>query len=246
VLSAALAGEPEVVVNAKASELLAEPVAVAATISSALERGGPGLTGQWRITEAFRRSGLSDEILDSLVSPDPATRRAAARLSGSLRLSGAVPWLGDLLHDPDPAVRDAAVRALGRLGGRRAVDVLMASIDSIPMHRLAIALADGASDMDIEALMRQPPSVKAAVVTVLACGLRKDGLRTPSLLGIAHDRRWPKQIRLAACVALGMIGDLAIADALGKLAAGDPDLDVKTASTRARLRLQRAPTGRKG
>jgi HEAT repeat protein len=243
VLNAALAREPEVVLNARASELLAEPGPIAAVISSAIERGGSGLTGQLLVTEPFRRSGLSQELLDALVSPDPGTRAAAARLCGALRLTEAVPWIGDLLQDPNPAVRDAAVRSLGRLGGRRAVDALMASIDTIAMHRLAISLAHGASDMDIEALMRQPASVKAAVVTVLACGLRKDGLRTPSLLGIAHDRRWPKEIRLAACTALGMIGDPAIAEALGRLADGDPDPAIKASAIRARRRLQPAGAG---
>src|SRR5947208_2628947 len=113
--------------------------------------------------------------------------------------------------------------ALARLGGRRAVDALMAGADRIPLHRLAIALSRAASDVDIESLMRSPASERAAVATVLACGLRCDVLRVSPLLGIAHDRRWPKQVRVAACKALATIADRSAADGLKRLADGDPD-----------------------
>jgi HEAT repeat protein len=226
-----------VVLNAKASELLAESLPVAAVITSALDKSGGGLTGQWRVTEAFRRSGLSDELFNSLESPDPVTRASAARICGALRLTEAVIWIGDLIRDPDSRVRDAALRSLGRLGGGRAVDALMASIDKVPMHRMAISLSRAATDMDIETLMRKPASEKAAVVTVVACGLRRDRLRVPSLVGIAHDRRWPKQIRLAACTALGMIGDPNSSEAMRRLAAGDPDPAMQAAANRTLRRL---------
>ena len=240
VLNAALTGEPHVVLNVTSAEMLAEPEPVGAAIGAALDRAGPGLTGQWRITEPFRNSGLSDELLNSLVSPNPVTRAAAARLCGALRLTEAVLWIEDLLQDKNPMVREAAIRGLGRLGGRRAVESLMASVDRITVHRLAIALASAASDLDIEALMRQPASEKAAVVTVLACGLRHDALRVPPLLGIAHDRRWPKTVRIAACKSLGMIGELSAVDGLGILAERETDADVKKAATLAHRRLQRS------
>jgi hypothetical protein len=238
VLNAALTGQPHVSVNVTAAELLAEPYQVGAVVVAALEQAGPGLTGQWRITEPFRRSGLTDQLLNSLVSPNPLTRAAAARLCGSLRLTEAVVWIEDLVQDKNPKVRESAIRALGLLGGRRAVEALMESADRIPTHRLAIALSMAASDLDIEALMRQPASEKAAVVTVLACGLRRDTLRVQPLLGIAHDRRWPKQVRLAACKALGMIGDPAASDGLRTLIQREPDAGVKNAATLALKRLQ--------
>jgi hypothetical protein len=237
VLNAALAGERQVVLNTSAAELLAEPYRVGAVIVTALQEAGPGLTGQWRITEPFRRSGLSDELLNSLVNPNPLTRAAAARLCGSLRLTGSVIWIEDLVRDKNPKVREAAIRALGLVGGRRAVEALMAAADVIPTHRLAIALAMAASDLDIEALMRQPASEKAAVVTVLACGLRRDILRVPPLLGIAHDRRWPKPVRIAACKSLGMIADPASGDGLRTLVQREPDADVKKAAMHAQRRL---------
>jgi HEAT repeat protein len=206
-------------------------------VVAALEQAGPGLSGQWRITEPFRRSGLSDQLLNSLVSPNPLTRAAAARLCGSLRLTESVVWIEDLVQDKDSKVRESAIRALGLLGGRRAVEALMAAADVIPTHRLAIALSMAASDLDIEALMRQPASEKAAVVTVLACGLRRDALRVQPLLGIAHDRRWPKPVRIAACKALGMIGDTAASDGLRTLIQREPDAEVKKAATHAQKRL---------
>jgi HEAT repeat protein len=238
VLNAALAGEPQVVLNVPAAELLAEPEQVGSVIASAVDRAGPGLTGQWRIAELFRRSGKSDELLNALVSPDPTTRAAAARLCGALRLTSSVAWIDDLLRDPDPTVRDAAIRAVGQLGGRRAVEALMGAVDRIPLHRLAITLAQAASDIDIEALMRQPASEKAAVVTVLACGLRRDVLRIPPLLGIAHDKRWPIQVRIAACHSLGMIGDPSALGSLDILAEKDPNTELKKAAARAWRRLQ--------
>ncbi|MFI4978463.1 MAG: HEAT repeat domain-containing protein, partial [Solirubrobacterales bacterium] len=112
-LNAALAGERQVVLNVSAAELLAEPYKVGAVIVAALAEAGPGLTGQWRITEPFRRSGLSDALLNSLVSPNPLTRAAAARLCGALRLTSSVIWIEDLVRDKNPKVREAAIRALG-------------------------------------------------------------------------------------------------------------------------------------
>src|SRR5207245_2395737 len=138
----------------------------------------------------------------------------SVRTAGRSRLAESIVWIADLLQDASPTVRDAAVRSLSRLGGRRAVEQVIASADGIPLYRLAITLSRAASDVDIEALMRQPASERAAVATVLACGLRRDALRVSPLLGIAHDRRWPMPVRLAACKALAMIGDGSAADGL--------------------------------
>ena len=232
------------VLNVTAAELLAEPYQVGAVMVAAIEQAGPGLSGQWRITEPFRRAGLSEQLLNSLVSPNPLIRGAAARLCGSLRLTESVLWIEDLVQDKNPKVRQSAIRALGLLGGRRAVEAIMASADRIPTHRLAIALSMAASDLDIEALMRQPASEKAAVVTVLACGLRRDTLRVQPLLGIAHDRRWPKQVRLAACKALGMIGDQAAFEGLRTLVQREPDAAVKKAAMLAEKRLRASTEAR--
>ena len=236
-LNGALAGEPAVIANISAADLLGESAQVARVISAALARPGSGLSAHWRVTEAFRHSGLADQIFDSLASADPAVRASACRLCGAMRLTESVPWIGDLMGDPDPLVRRTATRALGQLGGRRAVEILMAMADRLPLHRLAITLSQAASDIDIEALMRQPPSEKAAVATVLACGLRKDTLRVPPLLGIAHDRRWPKPVRLAACKALATIGDASATDSLSQVASADPDPEVRGVASRAHRRL---------
>ena len=239
VLNAVLAGENRVSLNVSATELLSEPGPVAEVIEAALVEAGPGLSGQWRLTQPFRQSKVTEELVNSLVSPNPLTRVAAAQLCGALRLTESVLWIEDMIRDKNPKVRDAAIRALGRMGGRRAVESLMTSIDRIAMHRLAITLAQAATDLDIELLMRQPASEKAAVVTVLACGLRRDHLRVPPLLGIAHNSRWPKAVRLAACLSLGMIGGKGAAD-LGALADLDPDADIKKAAIRAKVRLERS------
>lgn len=239
VLEAALAGEPHVTLNATASELLAEPVAVAAVIRDAFDRSEPTLTEHLRLTQLFRSNGLDTELVNALASPNPRVQIAAARLCGALRLTDAVPWLGDMLEDSNPKVREAGIRGLGQAGGHRAVDVLMTAVDRVPQHRLAIELSRAVSDLDIEALMRKPASVKAAIVTVLACGLRKDRLRLGSLLGIAHDRRWPATVRAAACKALAMIGDPATEVGLRDLT-GEPDASVQEAAIKAHRRFERA------
>lgn len=238
-LNTALAGEKAAVLNVTAPELLADPEPVARTISAVLDRPGSGVMAHWMVHELFRRSELYNGLLDSLASSEPATRAAAARICGAARLSDATLWIADLVHDPDPRVREAAVSSLAMLGGRRVVELLIDQAETIPLHRLAIALAKAASGVDIEALMRQPESEKVAVATVLASGLRHDVLRIPPLLGIAHDPRWPKPVRLAACKALAIIGDRSAADGLHRLAEKESDPEVQKAATRAHKRVLR-------
>jgi hypothetical protein len=239
-LATALSGNAAAPLTVTAAELLSEPIPTADVITANLDKPETGLLGQWRVRETFVRSGLHDQLLNSLVSPDAAVRAAAARLCGALRMTEAVQWIGDLLRDASPMVRDAAVRSLGRLGGARAVDVLVGAADQLPLYRLAPALAEAASDVQIEELMRKPPSERAAVGTLMACGLRRDILRVPPLLGIAHDRRWPRQVRIASCHALTMIGDPASTGGLRGLADGEPDPAVKAAAERAHRRLIRS------
>ena len=212
---------------------------MAPTITAVLERAGPGLAAQLRLAQTVRSAGLVDDLLNALGNPDPTVRIAAARLCGALRMTDSLPWLAEMMADSRPRVWEAAVRALGDLGGRRAVDALMSAVDRIPQHRLAIELARAASDMDIEALMREPASVQAAVITVLACGLRHDTLRVGPLSAIAQDRRWPARVRVAACRSLAMIGDPSTAIALSRLT-NDLDTGVKGAATYAQRRLKAA------
>lgn len=239
-----MGGGKAAVLNITAGELMADSEGVARTITGVLERPGAGVMAHWMIHELFRRSALYKELLDALASPSPATRAAAARICGAARFADAALWIADLVEDPEVGVREAAVMSLARLGGRRAVEELMAREEAIPLHRLAIALARAASDVDIEALMRQPSSEKAAVATVLASGLRHDVLRVPPLLGIAHDPRWPKPVRLAACKALAIIGDRSAADGLHRLAEKDADPEIQKAAHRAHKTVLRRSVAR--
>jgi HEAT repeat protein len=227
-------------IEVAAAELLAEPVPVGNVLAATLNRPDVGLAARWRVHESFRRAGLVDVLLNSLADPNPAVRASAARICGALGLSEAVQWIGDLAADPDPKVREAAVRSLGRMGGSRSVDILVSLAGRMPLYRLAACLAEAASDVDVEALMRKPPSERAAAATIMACGLRKDVLRVPPLLGIAHDRRWPRLVRLAACRALAMISDPAATGGLRRLADIEPDPVVKAAAERSHRRLVRA------
>ena len=237
-LVAALSGQPAVL-DATASELLANVDTVAPVISAFMQRRGITLVQQARVTKVISRAGLGGELLDALASPEAGTRAAAAQLCGALRLAESVSWLADLLSDPEEEVRAAAVRALGRTGGRRAVDALMGAVEVIPPYRLAVAVAHGASDIDLDGLLRAGGSSRTAVVVALACGLRGDALRFPRLVAIARDRSQPPEVRAAACRALGMIGDRAAAGVLRNLSS-DPDTSVSEAATRA---LQRYHPG---
>src|ERR1043166_38654 len=184
VLTTAIGGERAAVLNVTAAELLGESVPVARALESALDRPGVGVLGHMMVHDLIRRSKLYDELVNALSNPNPVTRASAARICAAARLPDSVLWLGDLLQDSNPRLRDAGVRSLARLGGRRAVDLLMGAGGRTPQYRLPTA----------------PPNTAAApAAPVLACGIRGDGLRVPPLPGIAHDRRWPKQVRKAAC-----------------------------------------------
>jgi HEAT repeat protein len=225
--------------NVKASEVLAEPGAVAEVISAALENAGNGLMPQLTVTQTFRRSGLEADLIDSLASSDPAVRSAGCRICGALRLPNAVPWLADLLDDPSPAVRDVAIRSLADVGGHRVVAALLARADRLPSYRLAMALARAASDIDLESLLREPGSVKTMVTVLMACGLRRDALHGHLVVRMAQDQECETEIRVAACRALAMIGEPAGADGM-RLLATDPDEAVRNASVRARMRISAA------
>ena len=235
-LNTLLGGDSRVVIDAKASELLAEAGSVAPVISNAMDHAGPGLAGQITVIQAFRRSGLESGLLDSLGDPDPTVRVAGARLCAALRLPDAVPFLIELLDDRDPAVREVAIRSLGRIGGRRAVDALMAHADTLPRHRVVKELSRAASDIDLETLLRDTVNAKTTVNVLIASGLRGDALRAPLIVRMAQDRQCETEVRVAACRALAMIGDPAGADAM-RLLASDPDASVKSAAVRARMRI---------
>ncbi len=226
-LTTALGGDPRVVLNVKSSEVLAEPGGGAEGISAALESAGNGLMAQLNVTHTFRRSGLEPDLLNTLASPDPAVRMAGARLCGALRLPDAVPWLSDLLDDPNPAVRDVAIRSLANAGGRRAVAALLARADRLPSYRLAKALAQAASDIDLESLVRESSSAQIKVTVLMACGLRRDALQVPLLVRMALDRECETQIRVFGADGMRML-------------ASDPDEAVRKAAVRARMRISAA------
>jgi len=231
-LVSALTGQPAVF-NMKPSELFASVDQVAPAMALVMHRPGITLAQQFRVNRALHRAGFDAAILDALVSPDVATRRAAARLAGSLCLSDAVAWLADLLDDADDSVRKAAAVALGRTGGRRSVEALVASAERFHPHDVAVNLARAASDIDLDGLLRQTDTIAppAAIAVALACGLRADALRFPRLVAIARDPENAAELRAAACRALGMIGDRAAAGVLRNLTY-DHDPVVSNAATR--------------
>jgi len=71
-----------------------------------------------------------DAAQAELVSPDTATRAAAARAVGELEHRDALPDLFNLLADEEKEVRLATLFALGRIGGKDAVEILSSAATS--------------------------------------------------------------------------------------------------------------------
>src|SRR5947199_69072 len=97
----------------------------------------------------------------------------------------------------------------------------------------------GLHDDLLKPLASPHPPTRAAAARARAGGRGGGGPRVSPVLGIAHDRRWPLPVRLAACKALAMIGDPSAADGLHRLAEADPDQTVKKTADRAYRRLLR-------
>ena len=83
-----------------------------------------------------------------------------------------------------------------------------------------------------------------AIVTVLACGLRRDTLRVAPLLGITHDRRWPKQVRMPGFPLYDEKGLTSIDAELDKfLNEGTPPIAFEPSATRRGATNARSPRG---
>lgn len=143
----------------------------------------------------------------ALADADPAVRRRAAELAGTLAARGrrwgpsALAALVDALADPDPLVVESAAAALGECGAGapRAVAALAdtARHHQDPLCREAAVAALGAAGAGLEAVLAalddRPPVRRRAVVALAAFD---DPRVDPALTAALDDRDW--QVRQAA------------------------------------------------
>jgi HEAT repeat protein len=126
-------------------------------------------------------------------------RSAAVEALGNIKSSQAVESLLATLKDSDFGVRRATVIALGKIGDKRAIDDLLVIEDRRHWEGICAALGDIAEKGDERVI----GFLKEAVVLMM-------------------DRGADYSIRIAACNALGRIGDKKGIELLNSVIANDP------------------------
>ena len=101
-------------------------------------------SGQLRLQEFLRTSGLLEACINQARTGRTWARRQALVTLGATMMSEAIPALAEALDDPQLETRLAAVRGLGRTGLSRAAEPilerLMTTGLNIPIHPIANAL----------------------------------------------------------------------------------------------------------
>ena len=175
------------------------------------------------VLAATQRPDAAEVALAGAVDSDPARRRAAVRVLSKLREPASVPVLIDLLDDPDPQVVDAAVDALARLGDPAAAPGLAGLLGSGRAGQMSVvealaALGEAAVQPVSSRLADPDPAVRVQAAETL--GRAGAPAAVDALAGaLADDVR---EVRLAAALALGEVGDAGRPALEGLLA--DPDL----------------------
>jgi len=196
---------------------------------------GPGSPVLVRIVRALEHSGGAAAVVDGLFAPEPFRRERSARLAGAIRSERLVPWLAPLLSARELSVRQAAARALGRIGGARAADALLASIQRRgPSPRLVIELARAAPDLYLESCLKSHRRLVTRHAVAIAAGLRRRHTAVTPLLGLL--RAGSKRERVAACRALGWIAEGSSTRALAA-ALDDREWRVRASAAKALLEL---------
>jgi HEAT repeat protein len=194
-----------------------------------------------RIFGVFGKGEAYERTLGVLANdPNPQRRAYAAEAIGEfLTLAGAAPLAKAATTDPAPNVRAAAVKALGRLNddGAGAISAAMKDPDeSVKVAALASAgrinsFVDAAAPAS--ALGDASPKVRVRAVELLDSMRARDALA--SIANLAKNDP-DRDVRLAACHALGTFGDPAARPTLESVYASDPDTLVRD---QARIALRR-------
>jgi HEAT repeat protein len=184
-----------------------------------------------RLASAMRNSGLADAVADGLSSRDPMLRARHLRVAGAMRMEPLVTWIGPLLWSREPSVRSAAARALGRIGGARSADALLVAIQRLGARPMfVIALARGAPDLYLEAVLRSAQRRSVHPAVAMAAGIRRR--RTATFALMAQLSGGSRRMRVVCSRSLGRIGAPVAAQALSA-ALADRDWRVRMSAARA-------------
>ncbi len=189
-----------------------------------------------RILGVFGPGEVYEQTLNTLAGDSNPTRRAyAASALGEFLLAQGAPALAKALtSDSSPLVRSYAATALGRMNSDGGGALGKAILDSDSSVRIAALTAAG----KINSFTDLASATKAladgdAVVRRRAAMLLDQMRATDAVASLVHLAQTDSdvQVRIAACHALGSIGDASASSALNKIASNDSSQLVRDMAT---------------
>ncbi len=208
--------------------------------------------------EVLVRSGpASLPIVNKYLSDDRwFVVRNAVALLGDIRSQESLAELTLLLQHDEIRIRRETIRALTRIGGKRAINILLqtAASDDQELRRQAIlslgALRAAAAVPTLMAILKQKGWSQRGIDlkkdTIHALGEIRDPEAIPELLKIIQKKNWlhrqlNDELRVAATAALGDIAEETTRYALEK-ATNDKATTVARAAAQALMQLDKANT----
>jgi HEAT repeat protein len=195
-----------------------------------------------RIIGVFGKGEVYEQTINTLASDSNPTRRAyaASALGEFLLAQGISPLARALTHDSDPMVRSYAASALGRINDDGGGALGMAMADSNADVRISALTAAGRINSFTDVVsVTKTLSDGSALVRRRAAMLLDQMHATdagPALVQLAlHDT--DIEVRIAACHALGTIGDTGAVGALTSIASKDASSLVRDMASIALLEL---------
>lgn len=162
-------------------------------------------------------------LLAALEDPDPDVRRTVIQALAGLDSAEVVAAIFPYLQDPEPRVAQAAYDAMVKMGAQ-AVPFLLQHLTH-PDWVIRVLVLDVLQSMrqfcpldQVLALLKAPEwEVREAAVRFLGCLRTGDGISyeqaLQTLLGVLHEDE-DREVRMAACRALGQMGNPSVAEAL--------------------------------
>jgi HEAT repeat protein len=208
--------------------------------------------------EVLVRSGTASlPVINEYLSDDRwFVVRNAVALLGDIRSQESLAELTLLLQHDEIRVRRETIRALTRIGGKRAIKILLqtAVSDDHELQRQAIlslgAMRAAVASPTLMALLKQKNWSQRGIDlkkdTIRALGEIRDPEALPELLKIIKKKRWlhkqlNDELRVAAAAALGDIAEESTRAALEKVT-NDKATTVARAAAQALMQLDKANT----
>ncbi|HEX6351263.1 MAG TPA: HEAT repeat domain-containing protein [Candidatus Dormibacteraeota bacterium] len=209
-----------------------EPDDLLAALLEAAVSASSEMGARLRLLNGVASGPLRDLLYQRFGEDEPARRVPAMQIAGLLGMGECIPLLARAAAGTDATVREAAARALGRIGGAGAADALVRAIRwrRESAVRLTLELARAAPVLYLERALLDLEFAPVRGWLALAAGLRRRPSAVASLVHVlATGSRFE---RIAACRALGWIGDPSVLPAIGYLLK-DPGWQVRWAAARA-------------